>query len=248
MATYQLSGQVAVVTGAASGIGLATAEQLVASGAAVVLADIDGKGEDVARRLGGLFVRTDVADPRSVAALYDTAHERLGRVDLSIHCAGIEGEESATVFVAEDMWDSVMAINVKGTWLCMKHALRRMLPSGKGAIVNVASVASLVATKAMSPYVTSKHAVLGLTKSAALEYAASGIRINAVCPSYIEGPMMERFAGGDPKRLSQLAQRIPMGRLGTAAEIASAILWLCSDASSFVTGSSLVVDGGYVAQ
>lgn len=252
----------AVITGGASGIGLATAVELAALGATVVIADLDATSADaLVARLGGpgraAFVQTDVADAASVAALYDaaTAHAarstqapRAGRIDLSIHCAGIEGEEAATAFVTEEAWDRVMAVNLKGTWLCMKQAIRRMLPHGGGAIVNVASVAGLVGAKAMSPYVASKHAVIGLTRTAALEYAPSGIRINAVCPSFVEGPMMERFAGGDPRRLGQLAQRIPLGRLATPAEVASAIVWLCSDPSSFVTGAAIAVDGGYLAQ
>jgi NAD(P)-dependent dehydrogenase (short-subunit alcohol dehydrogenase family) len=246
-------GRTAVITGGASGIGLATAERLSALGATVVIADLDAaRAGDLVTRLGGparaAFVPTDVADAAAVAALYDAAHARSGQIDLSIHCAGVEGEEAATVFVSEDAWDRVMAVNVKGTWLCMKQAIRRMLPAGGGAIVNVASVAGMVGAKGMSPYVASKHAVLGLTRTAALEYAAAGVRINAVCPSFVEGPMMDRFAGGDPRRLGQLAQRIPVGRLATPAEVASAIVWLCGDESSFVTGAALAVDGGYLAQ
>lgn len=250
----QFEGKVALITGGASGIGRATALAFAREGAKVVIADLDrDAGREVVQTIhtmGGeaLFVRTDVSKPNEVASLIDATIATYHRLDFAHNNAGIEGLRGTTTECSEDNWDHVLDVNLKGVWLCMKYEIPEMLRHGKGAIVNTASVVGLVGSQGVPAYVAAKHGVIGLTQAAALEYARLGIRINAVCPASIATPMMDRLTGGNPEYISQISDSEPMGRLGNPEEVATAVLWLCSDASSFVTGHPLVVDGGRVAQ
>jgi NAD(P)-dependent dehydrogenase (short-subunit alcohol dehydrogenase family) len=201
-------------------------------------------------RTGGtaLFRRTDVSQAADVEALITQTVIHYGRLDCAFNNAGIaEGGGLLTDFTEEE-WDRTIGINLKGVWLCMKYELRQMLAQEGGAIVNTASVMGLVAAPLHPVYTASKHGVVGLTKSAALAYASAGIRVNAVCPGFIHSPMTERFFTRYPEYKESVIARHPVGRMGTPDEIATAVVWLCSDAASFVTGHTLTVDGGYVAQ
>jgi NAD(P)-dependent dehydrogenase (short-subunit alcohol dehydrogenase family) len=252
--TGRLDGKVALVTGGSSGIGRATALAFAREGAKVVIADVAIEGcHDTAtqiREAGGdaLCVETDVSKADQVKALIDEIVETYGRLDYAFNNAGIEGEQAPTADCAEENWDRVIGINLRGVWLCMKHEIPQMLKQGGGAIVNMSSVAGLVGFPNIPAYTASKHGVLGLTKTAALEYAKQGIRVNAVCPGVIRTAMVERFVGGDPEAEAQLTASEPIGRMGTPEEVAEAVVWLCSDAASFVTGHPMVVDGGLVTQ
>jgi NAD(P)-dependent dehydrogenase (short-subunit alcohol dehydrogenase family) len=174
--------------------------------------------------------------------------KKYGRLDCAFNNAGIEGKSAALAESTEEVWDSVVGVNLKGVWLCMKYELRQMLKQGSGAIVNNASVMGLVASPTNPVYTASKHGVVGLTKSAALAYAQSGIRVNAVCPGYVQTPLVDRKFAGLPERKDAATARQPIGRMGTAKEIAAAVVWLFSDAASFVIGHTLTIDGGYVIQ
>ncbi len=250
-----LDGKVVLVTGAGSGIGRETALACVREGARVVVADrvVEGGRETVqmAQQTGGeaTFVEVDVTQAASVEAMMAAAVAAYGRVDCAHNNAGIEGTFANTADYPEDEWDRVMAVNLKGVWLCMTAEIPQMLTQGGGAIVNTASLAGLVGAKRMSAYVASKHGVAGLTKTAALEYAKSGIRVNAVCPGVIHTSMVDRmFLSRRPELEDRLAQAEPVGRLGKPEEVAEAVVWLCSDAASFVTGHTMTVDGGMYAQ
>ena len=241
-------GKVALVTGAASGIGRGAAIAFAARGAKVVLADIAAAGEEVAasiRAQGGeaYFQCCDVASAADVEALLAATVGRYGRLDCAFNNAGIEEEHQRLADSDEAMFDRMMAINVKGVWLCMKHELRQMLAQGGGAIVNTASVAGLMGAPRHAIYAASKHAVAGLTKSAAAEYGKKGIRINSVCPGVIRTPMLERALERDPNWEAALVGLHPIGRLGEVDDVVSAVLWLCSDGAGFVTGHQLAVDG-----
>jgi NAD(P)-dependent dehydrogenase (short-subunit alcohol dehydrogenase family) len=243
------AGRVALVTGAASGIGRATALAFAAAGARVALADIDETAgaavQQQIERAGGeaFFVRTDVARAEEVEALVAQALSRYGRLDCAFNNAGIEEEQHKLAESEEALFDRMMAINVKGVWLCMRAQLRAMLAQGGGAIVNTASVAGLVGAPRHAIYAASKHAVVGLTKSAAAEYGRKGIRINSVCPGVIRTPMLERALQREPDWEQGLLALHPIGRLGEVEDVVSAVLWLCSDGAGFVTGHQLVVDG-----
>ena len=250
-----LQGKVALVTGGGSGIGRASALAFAREGASVVVADVavTGGNETVTliQTAGGVatFVRADVSQASDVAALVDAAVATYGRLDCAHNNAGIEGTAALTAEYPEEDWDRVLAINLKGVWLCMKYEIPQMQRQGSGAIVNTASIAGLVGAYRMPAYVASKHGVAGLTKTAALEYARAGIRVNAVCPGVIRTPMVERFfLSRHPRAETRLSAAEPVGRLGTPEEVAEAVVWLCSDAASFVTGHTMAVDGGMVAQ
>lgn len=249
-----VTGKVAIITGAGSGIGRASALAFAREGAKVVVADmvIEGGEETVSliKQSGGeaLFVKTDVSKATEVEALVQRAVAAYGRLDCAYNNAGIEGAGATTAEYPEEMWDRVLAINLTGVWLCLKYEIAQMLKQGGGAIVNTASTAGLVGYPRGSAYVASKHGVVGLTKTAALEYAKAGIRVNAVCPGAIDTPMMGRITDHRPQRAARMAAAEPVGRMGNPTEIAEAVVWLCSDAASFVTGHAMAVDGGMTAQ
>jgi NAD(P)-dependent dehydrogenase (short-subunit alcohol dehydrogenase family) len=250
----RVDGKTALVTGGGSGIGRATSLALAREGAKVVVSDVVAEGGEETARLiqaaGGeaAFVRTNVAQAAEVEALVKQAVGTYGRLDCAFNNAGIAGAAARTADYTEENWDQVIAINLTGVWLCMKYEIQQMLKQGGGAIVNTASVAGLVGFRSGPAYVASKHGVTGLTKTAALEYAKANIRVNAVCPGVIRTPMFERGLRVNPGIEETMAAREPVGRLGRPEEIAEAVVWLCSDAASFVTGFPMAVDGGWIAQ
>lgn len=252
--TQLLQGKVALVTGASSGIGRATALAFVREGAKVMVSDVvvDGGNETIQliKKAGGeaTFIKADVAQAVEVETLVQQTIATYGRLDCAHNNAGISGPLTTVADTAESKWDRVIAINLKGVWLCMKYELQHMLKQGSGAIVNTASGAGLVGIAGASAYVASKHGVLGLTKTAALEYAKSRIRVNAVCPGVIDTPMVQRLTDRHPSAAETMVAGHPMGRVGKPEEIAEAVIWLCSEAASFVTGLAMSVDGGYVVQ
>ena len=250
----QLDGKVALITGAGSGIGRASALAFAREGAKVAVADIVVEGGEETVRLvkeaGGeaFFIKVDVANAADVEAMVNTVVGTYGRIDCAYNNAGVEGRLASTDEYPEDVFDKVIGINLTGVWLCMKYELPHMLKQGSGAIVNTASGAGLIGVAGMSAYVASKHGVVGLTKTAALEYAKSGIRVNAVCPGLIQTPMVERITADQPQLGEALVAAEPVGRTGRPEEIAESVVWMCSDAASFVTGHAMAVDGGFVAQ
>ncbi len=250
----RFEGRVALVTGGGSGIGRATALAFSREGAKVVVSDVaeDG-GQETVRMIedtGGkaLFVKADVTKAKDVERLVDRAVQTYGRLDCAHNNAGIAGPVAQVADYPEEEWDRVIAINLKGVWLSMKYELPQMLEQGGGAIVNTASIEGLVAVAGNSAYDASKHGVAGLTKTAAIEYARRNIRVNAVCPGYIDTPMVQEYFRTAPGLEETTADLHPIGRIGKPEEIAEAVVWLCSDAASFVTGHTMTVDGGYVAQ
>lgn len=245
-----LENKVALVTGGTSGIGKATALAFGKAGAKVVFSGRREKeGEDTAnliRQSGAecLFVRSDVSSEAEVKALIQKTVEYYGRLDCAFNNAGIDPPTKPLHEQSVADFDKLMAINVRGLFLCMKYEIQQMLTQGVGVVVNNSSMGGLIAFPGMSPYIASKHAVMGLTRSAALDYAKQGIRINAVNPGIIATDMMDRLADGNP---DQMASIVPMGRLGQAEEIAATVVFLCSDAASYITGQPIVIDGGYTA-
>ncbi len=250
-----LDGKVALVTGGSSGIGRASALAFARAGAKVVVADMDvERGEAaVADILGGggqaCFVRADVTRSADVQAMVAATVERFGQLDCALNNAGIEGVVGVPIDEAQEAdWDRVIDINLKGVWLCLQHEIRQMKRQGGGSIVNTASVAGLVGGTFGAAYFASKHGVVGLSKAAAVENGTSTIRVNAVCPGVIKTEMADRLLDNDAEREQLIAAQHPIGRLGTPEEVAEMVVWLCSDAASFVTGQALAVDGGFVAQ
>ena len=249
----ELEGKVGLVTGGTSGIGRETAVLFAKAGAKVVVAgrrELEGKQTiELVRAAGGdgMFVKADVSKASDVETLIQKAVERFGRLDVAFNNAGIEGVLAPIIRQFEEDFDRTIAINLKGVWLCLKYEIRQMLKQGGGgAIVNMASIIGLVGTVGAAAYSASKHGVMGLTKTAALENAKSGIRINAVCPGFTETPMADRIF-----RIPEVHKFIlschPIGRFGSPAEVAEAVVWMCSDRASFMTGQSLVLDGGFLA-
>ncbi|MBB2496240.1 SDR family oxidoreductase [Aquipseudomonas ullengensis] len=251
--SMSFSGQVALVTGGGNGIGRATAQAFAAEGLKVVVSDVDVAGGEgtvqLIREAGGdaVFVRCDVTREAEVKVLMERTLAAYGRLDYAFNNAGIEIEKGKLAEGSEAEFDAIMGVNVKGVWLCMKHQIPLLLAQGGGAIVNTASVAGLGAAPKMSIYAASKHAVIGLTKSAAVEYAKKKVRVNAVCPAVIDTDMFRRAYEADPKKAEFVAAMHPVGRIGKVEEIAAAVLYLCSDAAAFTTGHSLAVDGGSTA-
>ena len=251
--TIDLRGKVAIVTGGTSGIGRDTAVLFAKAGAKVVVAgrrEAEGKETiDLIRAAGGdgLFVKTDVSRAADVRALVEKTVEKFGRLDVAFNNAGIEGTWSPIAEQSEEHWDSTIDINLKGVWLCLKYEIQQMLKQGGGgAIVNMASVAGFIGSAGAAAYCASKHGVMALTKCAALETARNGIRVNVVCPAVIETPMGERLWGAPEAKKFALGLH-PIGRFGRPEEIAEAVVWMCSDRASFMTGQSLVLDGGFLA-
>jgi NAD(P)-dependent dehydrogenase (short-subunit alcohol dehydrogenase family) len=249
-----LDGKAAVVTGGASGLGRASAIALARAGATVTVADVDADGGKetaalVFEETGGdaEFVRADVTQLDDVAAMVDQTVARWGHLDCAVNNAGTTGPGAPTADYTLEDWNRTLGLNLTGVFLCLKHEIPAMLERG-GAIVNIASGAGLVGFPGLPAYVASKHGVVGLTKASALEYASQGIRINAICPGSTRTPMLESFMGGDDKVERMMTRSVPLGRLGRPEEIAEAVVWLCSDAASFVVGHALAVDGGAVIQ
>ena len=245
--------KVALVTGAGSGLGLATAKAFAESGASVVLADWHEKSaraaaeELTAQGHKALAIHCDVADDAQVEAMVGRTIAAFGRLDVAYNNAGVQNVLAETADTTREDFDRVMAINLRGVWSCMKFELQQMRKQRGGVIVNCSSLGGLVGGAERGIYHAAKHGVLGLTKSAALEYAARGIRINAVCPGLIQTPMSDQMvAAGQGEALKAMEKSIPMGRVGRPEEIADAVLWLCSDAASYVTGQSISVDGGFI--
>ncbi|HZD10195.1 MAG TPA: SDR family oxidoreductase [Candidatus Binatia bacterium] len=250
-----MEGKAAIVTGASSGIGLQTALAFAGNGARVVVADVDEqagqKAVETIEECNGkaIFARTDVSESAQVQALVKKSIEHFGRLDYAVNNAGIGGESVPTAQISEEGWQGVIDINLTGVWLCMKYEIPALLDGGGGAIVNVASILGKVGFANAAAYVSAKHGVLGLTKTAAMEYATQGIRINAVCPAFIYTPMLEKTGMTEGSDMyNYISSRHPMQRMGTAQEVANMIVWACSDEASFVTGTALMVDGGYIAQ
>jgi len=250
----KMNGKVALVTGAGSGIGRATALLFAEEGARVVVSDIAPEGgEETVKMIegaggGAIFARVDISKAAEVEAAVNKAVETFGQLDYAVNNAGMETQPTPTVDCAESDFDRTIMVNLKGTWLCMKYEIQQMLKSGIGAIVNVSSIAGLVGVAAMPAYVAAKHGIVGLTKTAALEYGTSGIRVNAVCPSAIRTPMLEQVIASIPEAGKDMEANHPIGRIGETKEVAETIVWLCSDAASFVTGHALAVDGGLLAK
>jgi NAD(P)-dependent dehydrogenase (short-subunit alcohol dehydrogenase family) len=249
-----LSGKVALVTGAASGIGRQSALAFARAGAKVVVSDVtvDAGEETVSmiKKAGGeaFFVRADVSKSGDVNALVAKTVEKYGKLDCAHNNAGIEGVLGPCGECTEENWDRTIAINLTGVFLCCKAEIAQFLKQGGGVIVNTASVAGLVGFAGIPAYTASKHGVNGLTKQIALDYAKANIRVNSVCPGVIKTPMIDRFTGGDPEALKAFTATEPVGRLGLPEEIADAVVYLCTDQASFITGINMPVDGGFIAQ
>ncbi|HEV8036843.1 SDR family oxidoreductase [Yoonia sp.] len=250
--------KVALVTGGAAGIGRATAKTFAAEGAKVVVSDVNQEGGAETVRMiekaGGtaLFVAADVSKKADVSDLIAKTVAAYGRLDCAVNNAGIEGKIAPFAAQSEENFDAIIGVNLKGTFLCLQAEIAAMLETGGGTIVNLSSIAGLIGFSGLSPYVASKHGVIGLTKNVALEYATSGIRVNAVCPGGVDTRMLDSLAeqatSGAQSSTDMMAPLHPMGRIGTPQEIADLIVWLSSPRAGFITGTAIPIDGGYVAQ
>jgi len=246
--------KVALITGAGSGMGLATAKAFAEAGAAVALADVDeGAVRSAAAELRAsghqaISIRCNVADESEVAAMIEQTVSKFGRLDAAFNNAGIQSPALELADVSNDEFERVHAVNLRGVWNCMKHELLQMRAQGSGAIVNNSSIGGLIGIPGRAAYHSTKHGVLGLTKSAAVEYASRGICINAICPGVVNTPMVSDMLAKEPDAMKEILKSQPIGRLGRVEEIASAVLWLCSPGAGFVIGHALVIDGGYTAQ
>lgn len=252
--TQRLQDKIALVTGGAGGIGRATALAFAREGAKVAVVDLNANAAaEVALAVaaaGGeaISLQVDVTRADQVAAMVGRVVERFGRLDIAFNNAGIDIEHEPLAKASEETFDQLMNVNVKGVWLCMKHEIEQMLKQGSGAIVNTSSIGGLIGAARQPIYGATKHAVLGLTKAAAVEYGRKGIRVNAVCPGIIRTEMTERAIARDPRRQKYIDQAHPIGRLGEAEDIARSVVFLCSDDAAFVLGHSLAVDGGFTAR
>jgi NAD(P)-dependent dehydrogenase (short-subunit alcohol dehydrogenase family) len=244
--------KVAIITGGSSGIGRATALAFAKKGAKIVIVDWHESPETMESLTNldaeAIFIKCDVSKSADVKGMVKKTIATFGRLDYAFNNAGIEGDSAPTADCTEENWDKTIAINLKGIWLCMKHEIPEMLRQGKGTIVNCSSVAGLVGFEGLPAYVASKHGIIGLTKTAALEYAGQGIRMNTVCPGVIQTPMMDRLTGKKKEAIEQFTALEPVGRMGQPEEIANTVVWMCSDEASFITGHAMVVDGGFVAR
>ena len=247
-----LKNKVAIITGGAGSIGKETAKLFLNEGAKVLLVDMnEDQLKKTVKELNSedlKYSAADVTKSADVQRYVKDAVKAFGKIDVFFNNAGIEGVTALTHECTEENWEKTIGINLKGVWLCMKYEIQEMLKQGKGAIVNNASIAGLGGFPGSPAYVASKHGVLGLTRTAALEYAKSGIRVNAVCPGVIQTPMIDRFTGADQETVKQFESMEPIGRMGQPEEVAEAAIWLCADAASFVTGNAMTVDGGWGAQ
>jgi NAD(P)-dependent dehydrogenase (short-subunit alcohol dehydrogenase family) len=252
--TNQFSGKVALVTGGASGLGRASAIALAREGAKVVVSDVAvSEGEATVQMItlaGGqaIFTKADVTKSSEVEAMVQATVKAFGRLDFALNNAGIDGVRARTANYPEDVWHQVINLNLTGVFLCLKFELPVMVEQGSGVIINMSSVAGVTGFPGHAAYTASKHGVIGLTKTAALDYAKAGIRVNAICPAYTRTPMLSRMLEQKPDLETKLISRVPLRRLGTAEEIAQAVIYLFSDAAAFITGHSLVMDGGIVAE
>jgi NAD(P)-dependent dehydrogenase (short-subunit alcohol dehydrogenase family) len=252
--SYSFKDKVALITGAASGMGLAAAKAFAASGASVVLADVNEEAVNAAATelnnagYKAIGIRCNVANINEVKAMVDEAVATFGRIDAAFNNAGVQSPVAETAIADPEDYDFVMDVNLRGIWNCMKYELIQMKKQGSGAIVNNSSLGGLVGIAERGIYHASKHGVVGLTKSAGLEYAPQNIRVNAICPGIIETPMVSGMLESQPEAMAELMKDVPIQRLGRADEIADAVLWLCSPASSFVIGHALPVDGGYTVR
>lgn len=251
----QYAGKVAFITGGGSGIGRAAALAFAREGASVSVADISEKNVEESARMveehGGraLAVRCDVTQVEDIRAALDKTVQTFGRMDFAFNNAGIEPRKpAATADYDVEEWNRIINIDLRGVFLCMKYEIPLMLKNGGGAIVNTSSGAGIIGIKGSPAYTAAKHGVIGLTRATALDYAAQNIRVNVVCPGYIDTPMMERFTGDTPEGRAKVISEEPIGRMGRPEEIANAVVWLCSEAAGFVVGSAMVIDGGQTIQ
>lgn len=248
----EFKNKVAIVTGGSFGIGRAAAVAFAKKGAKVAVVDWieDNETLNLIKALGGdaIFIKCNVSNTTDVKSMVENTISTFGQLDYAFNNAGIEGTTAITHECTEENWDKTISVNLKSIWLCMKYQIPEMQKNNKGVIINCASIAGLVGFPGLPAYVASKHGIIGLTKSTALEYAKLGIRVNAVCPGAIKTPMIDRLTGNKKEVEEQFEAMEPIGRLGEPEEVANAVLWMCSDEASFVTGHALAVDGGWVAQ